>query len=147
MTTEIANQQRALRVPRKKIVEIVDDVLASREMGDALVSVAVVDNRTIRSLNRQFLNSDRVTDVIAFPLDHGPASSDAPLLGEVVVSAERAKQVARRRGGTPTAELLLYVVHGLLHLLGMTDDSPGRGARMHSEALDILTRHKVRGVT
>ena len=147
MTVEIASRQRKLRVPRKKITEILRDVLSGQTGRDGDISVAIVDNRTIRALNRQFLHRDRVTDVIAFPLEDDPGRAAGHPLGEVVVSAERALQAARRRGGSPQAELLLYVVHGVLHLLGMADDTPARASRMHHEALKILRRHSVRRVT
>ena len=145
MSVEIANQQRHLRVPRKQIAEIVDAVLSERDRAGALVSLAVVDNRAIRAINRTFLHRDRVTDVIAF----GNPDADTPdqLIGDIVVSAERAVQEATRRSGSARGELLLYVVHGLLHVLGMDDGSPECAARMHEEALDILAKHGIRGVT
>ena len=103
MTVEIANQQRHMRVPRKKIAEVVGSVLAGRGMDAALVSLAVVDNRTIRAMNRRFLGHDRVTDVISFPAEED--ETDDNLLGDVVVSAQRAAQEAKRRSGSPRAEM------------------------------------------
>lgn len=145
MTVEIANRQRKVRVPRKRLAEVVDALLASHDLERAMVSVAVVDNTEIRRVNREFLGRNRVTDVIAFPLTDGVCVlGDEEPIGEVVVSAERAKQVAK---GPVQAELLLYVVHGMLHLLGWDDDTPKRRERMHTEALRVLRRHSVRGVT
>lgn len=147
MSIEIANCQRELRVPRKKIAELVGDVLSARGLPDAGVSVAIVDSRAIRALNRSFLGRDRATDVIAFPLSDSTNPEADLLLGEIVVSAQRACHTAAWRKGSAQAELLLYVVHGLLHLLGMTDDTATQAALMHSEALRILRQHRVRGVT
>jgi len=154
MTVEIANRQRLLRVPRKKIAEVVDHVMAGRGLDGVLVSVAVVDDATIRTINREFLDRDEATDVISFPLSDppkqgrdSPGSEEPRLLGEIVVSAQRARRTAQRRKGAPSAELLLYVVHGLLHLLGLDDDTPERASHMHQEALCILRQHGVRGVT
>ena len=145
MTVEIASRQGKVRVPRKRIAVVVDALLASHDLGGAMVSVAVVDNSEIRRVNRKFLGRNRVTDVIAFPLADGVgAPGDEEPIGEVVVSAERAKQAA---AGPVQSELLLYVVHGVLHLLGWDDDTPERRERMHNEALRILRRHSVRGVT
>ncbi len=141
MSVAIANEQRRLRVPRKKIHEIVEAVLADRGKAGLDVSVAVVDNRAIRKLNRQYLGRDDVTDVIAFG---GEDEWGHGLLGDIAVSAEKARQEAERRGGSAQAELLLYVVHGLLHLLGMDDATPAQAERMHQEALSILARHRVR---
>ncbi len=143
MSVEIVNRQRLLRVPRKRIQRIVDDVLAERGAADALVSVAIVDNREIRRLNRRFLGRDAVTDVIAFANDDPTPDG---LLGDVAVSAEKAAREARRRGVSPQGELLLYVVHGVLHLLGMDDASQADAQRMHEAALAALRLHGVKGV-
>jgi probable rRNA maturation factor len=94
------------------------------------LSLAVVDDVEIHRINREFLDHDWPTDVIAFPL----AEDDA----EIVVSAERALAEAESRGVEPMAELLLYVVHGLLHLVGHDDHDPEDARRMHEHSLNLL---------
>ena len=94
------------------------------------LSVAVVDDKTIHDVNRRFLEHDWPTDVIAFPLSDGQ--------GEVVVSAEHALAEAKDRGVEPMAELLLYVVHGILHLSGHDDHDPEDAERMHTLSLKHL---------
>ena len=149
MTVLIANEQKDLRVPRKRLREIVQAVVADHGYENAVVSVAVVDGRTVRRINRKYLGRDRITDVISFPLEddfneEGDFLDEGGwLLGEIVVCASRAKAVAKRRGGRPQAELLLYVVHGLLHLLGMDDDTARAAQQMHDRALEILMEHGV----
>jgi probable rRNA maturation factor len=68
--------------------------------------------------------------VIAFPLD----DSDA----ELVVSADRAREEAEARGVAPMAELMLYVVHGILHLTGHDDHDEERAGVMHRRSLELL---------
>jgi len=98
------------------------------------LSVAIVDDAQIRQLNRRFLKRDRETDVLAFPL-----ADDDGFLGEVVISAERAQAVARASAANPGHELALYLVHGVLHLLGYDDLSPDDAKRMHAREDEILT--------
>jgi len=99
------------------------------------LSLAVVDDRAMRRVNRVFHAADRATDVLAFPLGGGPGGAfDA----EVVVSADTARREAAKRGVTPAAELMLYVVHGVLHLLGEDDHDPDDARRMHERSLSIL---------
>ena len=94
------------------------------------LSVAVVTDEAIHELNREFLQHDYPTDVLAFPLDEAES--------EIVVSAERAVEEARERGVPPLAELMLYVVHGLLHLAGHDDHDPDRARLVHAESLKLL---------
>ena len=99
------------------------------------------------TINRKFLGRDQVTDVIAFPFGSHSVCPDDRVIGEIVVSAERARRVAKRTGTPVRSELLLYVVHGMLHLLGMHDHTRAQAHRMHTQALHILARHGIRGVT
>lgn len=80
-------------------------------------SIAVVDDQTIQQLNAQRLGHDWPTDVISFVLDQ----TDSSLEGEVIASAETAAQVCTAAGWSAQDELLLYIVHGLLHVAGMDD--------------------------
>jgi len=103
-------------------------VLAAEGAGDRWLSVAVVDDPAIRDLNRRYHGQDRATDVLAFPLDGGPAGPAG--LGEVVCSVETAAREARRRGLPLAHELARYAVHGTLHLLGYDDRAPEARRRM-----------------
>lgn len=99
---------------------------ASRVAGRTVeVSFAVVSDAAMRDLHRRALGEDRPTDVLAFPL----AGAGGPE-GEVVCSAETARREAARRGTDPYHELVLYAVHGLLHLVGHDDRRPAARARM-----------------
>ncbi len=95
----------------------------------ARIAVVVVGDRTIRSLNRRFLGHDRATDVLAFDL-----GEPALPAGEVVVSAETARREGLRRCHGPRAELLLYIAHGILHVLGWTDGTPATRRAMNARA-------------
>src|SRR5690606_30793878 len=96
-------------------------VLAEAKIARAEVSVAVVDNATIWRLNREHLDHDWATDVLSYRLDEG--SDDEPLEGQIVVSAEMAESRAAEFGWSAADELLLYVIHGALHLVGYEDHS------------------------
>jgi probable rRNA maturation factor len=84
---------------------------------------------------------DRATDVLAFPLADAPGG----LLGEVVASAETARREAAARGLAPADELLLYVVHGVLHLLGFDDHAAGDRRRMRAAERRALRAAGVTG--
>lgn len=80
----------------------------------------------MRRLNRDFHDADRTTDVLAFPFDEGPDG----VHGELILCAPEARRQAARRGLPFLTELLLYAVHGTLHLLGEEDHVPARARRM-----------------
>lgn len=99
------------------------------------LSVAVVGDHRMRRLNREYHAVDATTDVLAFPLDTGPGP-----VGEVIVCAPCARRRANSRKIDPLAELLLYVVHGTLHLLGERDATPEEAGRMRRLERDVLAR-------
>jgi probable rRNA maturation factor len=120
----IANRQKKARVPAAKVRR-----LARRLLGERALSLAFVTDAEIRRLNRRFLGHDRPTDVLSFRLDGGPRPRGG-FLGEVVVSAETASREARLRRLPVEEEILRYVAHGILHLLGYDDRRPRDRARM-----------------
>lgn len=124
MSVTIANLQKRLPVPRRRVERLVARILRGERRPRAQVQVAFVDDRTIRAANRRHLGHDYATDVLAYP-DAAPG-----VLGEVVVSAPYALAEARRRRIAPEEELLRYVAHGLLHLLGYDDHAPAARRRM-----------------
>ncbi|MGM9679948.1 MAG: rRNA maturation RNase YbeY [Eubacteriales bacterium] len=83
------------------------------------VSVTIVDNDAIRTLNREQRQIDRVTDVLSFPMfDEDFDDGEYAILGDIVLSAERAKEQAEEYGHSFQRELAFLTVHSVLHLLG-----------------------------
>lgn len=112
----IASPQELVPIDRPRLREIVRLVLAEEDINDYEISLAFVDNPTIHRINKQFLDHDEPTDVITFPYSSGKV-----LVGELVIGVEVALEQARAGGHPVDAELALYVVHGLLHLVGYDD--------------------------
>jgi probable rRNA maturation factor len=122
----IANEQPA-EVDEPRLRLAIERVMAAEREGSATISLAIVDNAAIHALNRQFLEHDYPTDVLSFVLE-----DRGQLEGEIVVSAEMAASEAARFGWTPADELLLYVIHGALHLVGYDDLEPEAAERMRA---------------
>lgn len=92
------------------------------------VSIAVVSDRRMRALNRQFRGKDTTTDVLSFPATHMPGVST--FLGDIVIAISVATRQAREAGHSVSTELKILALHGLLHLLGYDHDSDdGKMAR------------------
>lgn len=86
------------------------------------IAVNIVDNNSIRDINEQFLSHEGPTDVITFDYRDDEDPQDGPrTAGEIIISSDFAATAASEYGNTVSAELALYVVHGLLHLSGCDD--------------------------
>ncbi len=96
------------------------------------LGIALVDDRTIRRLNRDFAGVDRATDVLSFPAADRMADRDS-LLGDIAIATGVARRQAREAGHAYATELRVLALHGLLHLLGYDHHGDyGRMARLEA---------------
>lgn len=135
ITVSFSNQQKRRPIHGRRLCEAVRAALSGERVRKANVSIVVVDDRTIHHLNRRFLNHDEPTDVITFSLDECDSID-----GEIVTSADTAAAAAQRFGWTMADELLLYVIHGALHLAGYDDSSPTTRSKMRSRECRYLAK-------
>jgi probable rRNA maturation factor len=119
LIVEIVNRQEVLPADENRLREGICAVLAGEGIERANISVAIVDDREIHDLNRRYLNHDYPTDVLSFVLEQ----AESLVEGEIVISADTATQIASRFGWDSADELLLYAVHGTLHLVGYDDQT------------------------
>src|SRR5882672_10459290 len=111
----------------------------------ATVSLVLTDDARIRVLNRDFLEIDRPTDVLSFPLTEAGDLEDRDrelFLGEIYISVETAQAQAREARHPLAREIALLVVHGLLHLLGHDHATPAERLRMRAEESRLLRELK-----
>ncbi len=129
----------------------IDEVLASRLI-DAVrviaeeysfhtgeISIAILDDAAIRVINRDYLQHDWATDAITFPFE----AHDGILEGEILVSRETADRVASTLPWSGDDELLLYVIHGTLHLVGFDDQDDVSRALMKAAEKKYLLHFQV----
>ena len=135
ITIQFANRH-AFPIDECRVREAVRMILEDASIREATVSVALVDDGTIQALNRQYLGHDDPTDVLSFVLER----SEHGLEAEVVVSGDTAREAAARFGWSADDELLLYVIHGVLHLVGCDDQTPGERAQMRRRERTYLAR-------
>ena len=91
----------------------------------------ITGDSDLRRLNRDFLGKDYATDVLSFPV--GQASGPILNLGEIAISAARARRQSATFGHSLEDEIRILMLHGLLHLLGM-DHETDRGLMKRAEA-------------
>ena len=112
--------------------------------GQAEISVTFVDNNRIHELNREYRGKDSATDVLSFPLgENGEYDIDedngCKLLGDIVISMERAMEQAELYGHSLQREVAYLTVHSMLHLLGYDHEAGGLEAvRMREKEEAVL---------
>ena len=135
--TAISNRYPRLRFTRAHLKR----VIATLDAHAGELSIVFLDDLALAQLHADFLADPTTTDVITFEGDpaHGVA-------GEICVSVDTAQTYAKQNGHDFATELLLYVVHGWLHLAGYDDLQPAKKRimrRAEARALKILTHHKI----
>ncbi len=115
----ISNEQDIIPFDEKYEELVKNAVLATLKYegfeSDCEVSITFTDNESIRELNREYRDIDRATDVLSFPMDD---EGDNVVLGDIVISLERAKEQAEEYGHSLEREISFLCVHSTLHLLG-----------------------------
>ncbi len=104
------------------------------------ISIVITQNSTIKALNEKYRQVSKPTNVLAFPMLEGDFSTITPaLLGDIVISAEKAEQEAAMAGITTEERLSQLLVHGILHLVGY-DHEKGKvqAEEMEAKSLDLI---------
>jgi probable rRNA maturation factor len=107
---------------------------------DSELTVVLTDDEELHRLNQQFLEIDAPTDVLSFPADFIDPDSHHPYLGDILISVERARQQSGLQGHSARQELLLLIVHGILHLLGHDHAEEAEKERMWALQEQILSQ-------
>ncbi len=124
---EVADEQTQ-PVESDPLISAVRQILTDHSIEQSEISIGIVDDPTMRAYNKQYLQHDYETDVLSFVLDYD--ETIGALSGQLIVSTDTAATMAKQYGGTMQEELLLYVVHGTLHLVGYDDKDPSDEAEM-----------------
>ncbi|ULA65816.1 MAG: Endoribonuclease YbeY [Nitrospira sp.] len=111
--------------PLRKLASRILQSIGERE---ALLSLEIVGDVRMRRLNRTFRHRDKTTDVLAFATREGPGPPSA-LLGDVVISLPQAIRQARRHQRGIDHEVVVLLIHGMLHLCGYDHERSETEAR------------------
>jgi probable rRNA maturation factor len=126
----VSNRQRRWKIDTGLLTRIAGRALDLTGGKRAQLGIILVDDGAIARLNTQYHHTQGPTDVLSF--DYGEGQR------ELVISVDRAVAQARRFHSTPARELVLYVVHGILHLHGYDDLAAGDRRRMRTAERRLL---------
>jgi len=105
-------------------------ILTELALPDAELSILLVDDVQIQELNRRYLNREKPTNVIAFPMGKGEFPVLQPhLLGDLAISVEKANRQSNRFGLDHAGMITLLMIHGILHLLGYDHEGTRKGGQ------------------
>ena len=130
------SDNQTLAVDQDPLIAVTKLIFSDFGYNQSELSIAFVDDVEIRNLNKQYLNHDYATDVISFVID----VSETSILGQLIVSTDTAKRLADEIGAPMQHELMLYVIHGTLHLVGLDDTDDASAEKMRAAEADYLGR-------
>lgn len=136
MKLDIIDLQKFYRIDKNSVRKLVKGILKD-EGKDAELNIVFLDNKRIKEINKDFLGHNYATDVLSFAYNETSLMNN--ITGEIIVSAEMADKAARNYGYATDGEVALYVVHGLLHLLGYDDRQKRDAQKMHQREREVLS--------
>jgi probable rRNA maturation factor len=129
MSVEVARKGAGKRLPGVKLKKTAQSILALVGQAEAELSLVLVGNAEMRKLNARYRRKDYATDVLSFPVE-GTLAEGNSLLGDVIISVEKARAQARERGRTRDQEMAILLIHGIVHLLGYDHERSAKDARV-----------------
>ncbi len=140
MEVLIDNRQSRHKISPKKIQQTVRVILSALDFPDGEISILIVDDPQIETLNQKYLNRQGPTNVIAFAMREGEFSHLTPhLLGDVVISMDTTAKEAQDAGLSMERRFNELLVHGILHLFGYDhEDSEKEARRMEEKSRELL---------
>lgn len=127
MKIQIENQQKRIKIDKRKIRIKVNKLLKIMDCANKEISITFVDDVTIQRINKQYLSKDKPTNVISFSLQEGEFGGINPeVLGDVVISVDTASSDADKGNLSFDEEILFLIIHGLLHLTGYNHENTSK---------------------
>ncbi len=154
MDVRFKDLQKKLPLNASKIIQLSQSILQYEGVDEASLSIVFVSRQRIKALNKKFLHRDYVTDVLAFdlsddiPLGDPQKQEKEMLTGEIIISTDAVLKNVKVYQTVATEELCLYIIHGILHLIGFDDHDPKDIAKMRRREKKILNHfdHLLPGV-
>lgn len=125
---------------------VIKETLSIENFSDNVeISVSIVTNAEIKEINKKFRNIDKETDVLSFPMidfktEEIPNKNETIILGDIIISIEKALSQAKEYGHSIERELGFLTAHSMLHLLGYDHIEPNEEEIMFAKQKEILNK-------
>ncbi|RCW58253.1 MULTISPECIES: rRNA maturation RNase YbeY [Halanaerobium] len=136
INVEFNDQQDEIEISQEMLKLLEEVIITAAELegySGGEVSIAFVSNQQIKDLNNDYRDKNEVTDVLSFPIDD-------EMLGDIIISANRALEQADEYGHSLKRELAYLTVHGMLHLFGYDHHSKEEKKEMRQKEERVLTQ-------
>ena len=139
MAVEITRRGAGKKYPSAELRPIAAELLVLLDQTDGELSIALVGDKEMRPLNAKYRRKNKTTDVLSFLVTDQPPAAPK-LLGDVVISVEQARRQAGARKHSLKREMVVLLIHGVLHLLGHDHERSEREAKKMSALQEKLYR-------
>jgi len=140
MEIKIKNLQIKVPLNHNQIKAQIKAILLKEKIKDANLCFVFVGHQTIRAFNRKFLKRNYATDVLAFEseFDHWIKRKNQAIAGDIVISTDAALKNHKEFKTTVSEELALYIIHGILHLIGYDDHNKKDILKMRKKECELM---------
>lgn len=137
----VISEKIRLPLSKAKIKRLAEKILSILKEKNAKVCIFFVNDAKMRKMNLKYRGIDRPTDCLAFPMREGAGNKiHREILGDIVISVETARKNSGYFDSTVKKEISLYIIHGILHLLGLKDTTASARKRMRRMEEGLLKR-------
>ncbi len=136
---KVFNITRCSFLTKRKLEAVVKAVLKSFGINDGELSITFATDEEIMRLNRHYRKRNAPTDVLSFAMQEGRRiAKDSFVLGDIVISTGRAKEQAKVFSTSFKEEIELYIIHGILHLVGYDDENLSAEKKMRKKEKELM---------
>ena len=140
MALQIRYEKAIPKIKKKKLKQKIETVLKDLGYHDKELSILFTNDQYIAELNKEYLNRDGPTNVLAFPmLSPLEEKIDIPILGDIVISVDTAIREAKECNESLDQTIERLIIHGILHLLGYDHEDSKEAIKMVKEEERLLT--------
>jgi len=137
----VISEKVRLPLSKIKIERIAEKISSLLKEKNAEVCIFFVNDAKMRRMNLKYRGIDRPTDCLAFPMREGAGGKlHREILGDIVISVDTARKNSRYFDSTVKKEISLYIIHGMLHLLGFKDTAASARKKMRRMEGELLKR-------
>ena len=144
MAVDIVRRAAGKKFPARKLKKIALAILDLVGQGDAELSLALIGNGEMQRLNAKYRGKDYPTDVLSFPVEGGPPQT-ARLLGDVIISVDKAAAQAKERRRSLDEEMITLLIHGVVHLMGYDHERSAKDAKIMTRLEKKILRQLCEG--
>jgi len=118
----VHSRQSDLLIDHQSAIDLIESVLSFKGIQTDLVNLYFIDEKTTCEMHSEYFDDASITDCMTFPIDGlEPSETDTHILGDIFVCPKMALIYSKEHQSNPYDEVSLYIIHGLLHLLGFDD--------------------------